>query len=103
LGLYTLTGLGIAIQGVGYQEDVVMGSDFWVRVQECPHKNMSKDYYRFVSCAHGDLGCSGGHESHCLDCGVYIIKDPCGDMSGQSGWPYKRWIKDMWSYRVWGE
>ena len=62
-------------------------SKFWDKVLKCEHKNLDPNYYEHVSC--GTPYCSG-HETHCLDCGVYISECGCGFNNGMSGWPYRR-------------
>ena len=66
---------------------------FWKRVSKCKHERLADDYCVHVGCSMREEGCSGGSEAHCLDCGVYICEDPCGENSGMSGWPHKRWLK----------
>jgi hypothetical protein len=60
-------------------------SNFWNKVDQCEHKNISPDYLEYLNCT-----CQGT-EFHCLDCGVYKANCQCGEMQGQSGWPYQRW------------
>lgn len=62
-------------------------SKFWNKVDKCKHENMSPGYYEGVSCW---TDYCGGQESHCLDCGVYIVKCGCGSCNGMSGWSDKR-------------
>lgn len=62
---------------------------FWTKVEKCAHKNLSPNYFKHISCA--TPYCSG-HETHCLDCGVYISECKCGFNSGMSGWSLAQWI-----------
>lgn len=81
-----------------------MRPDFWERVERCKHKHESPNYCVGVTCGHEELGCSGGSEFHCLDCGAYVTEDPCGQVSGISGWPHKRWRKHsdgIWNSKKW--
>jgi hypothetical protein len=62
---------------------------------KCKHERLSPDHYVPVSCGNEHLGCFGGRESHCLDCGLFIVDDPCFSTSGESGWPERRW-RNYW-------
>lgn len=69
---------------------------FWDKVDKCKHDNLSPIYIENINC--WTPYCEGT-ETHCLDCGVYIIKCGCGFCNGMSGWPEKRW-KPIW--KKWG-
>lgn len=62
---------------------------FWLKVMACEmtggHR-WSPEYSERYSCT-----CNQSHESHCLRCGCYNTEDPCGEQTGISGWPAKRW------------
>ena len=75
---------------------------FWDKVNKCRHE-ATANYAVHVRCLHKELGCAGGIEWQCKHCGIYITDDPCGDMTGMSGWPASRWKgKRMWS-GTWGK
>ena len=76
-----------------------IGGKFWDRVSRCSHKNLSGNYMASLSCSMINQGCSGPIEEHCLDCGVYIAEDPCGEHAGMSGWSDARW-KMYWKNRA---
>lgn len=65
-------------------------SDFWDRVANCDHDNISNTYNPVVSC---DTPYCTAHEYHCLDCSAYIGECRCGAQRGISGWPASRWRK----------
>ena len=58
---------------------------FWDRVEKCKHEHKS-NFSPVLSCF-----CGNAIFFHCIDCGVYDITDPCGELSGQSGWSPDRW------------
>lgn len=60
--------------------------NFWDRVEKCKHERES-DYYETGNC---DTPYCGWSETHCLDCGVYIMKCNCGFCNGMGGWPHSR-------------
>ena len=60
---------------------------FWDKVAGCSHKRISPNYLECWPCDTPYCECV---ESHCLDCGVYIIECGCLYSSGKSGWPEKR-------------
>jgi hypothetical protein len=68
-----------------------MMTAFWRRVRRCKHKRESPNYHSHQYCGNEEVGCAGGLEWHCLDCGAYITDDPCQVTKGMSGWPAKRW------------
>ena len=80
-------------------------NDFWSKFKTCKHEPYD-NYSVYVCCGNEDLGCTGGTEWHCKHCGAYITEDPCGSVSGASGWSIKRWKKKdnkHWSNNVkWG-
>lgn len=60
---------------------------FYARVAKCQHKDFTNHY------AGGKCGteyCDGWRESHCRDCGVFLIECPCGCENHMSGWPDRR-------------
>ena len=61
--------------------------DFWTKVENCKHENLSPNYYETIACR---TPYYGGSEVHCLDCGVYISSCGCGFCNGMSGWPNRR-------------
>ena len=60
---------------------------FWMRSVGCEHANLSPNYLESVSC---ETPYCRGWETHCLDCGAYIIECGCGFCTGFSGWPDSR-------------
>lgn len=62
----------------------------WIKVEKCNHENIT-DYTVWESC--GTEYCSGSHEYHCQDCGIYFTDNcPCGDSGiSLSGWPVRKW------------
>ena len=60
---------------------------FIQRVTKCRHKNLSETYLKTWSCA---TPYCEAEESHCLDCGMFIIVCGCGCENGLSGWSYSR-------------
>lgn len=65
----------------------VVTTKFWERTQGCKHENLSPNYLEFVGC--GTPYCCGW-ETHCLDCGAFIIECGCGFLTSISGWPESR-------------
>ena len=65
-----------------------MVADFYDRVSKCKHKRLT-EHDAWGSC--GTDFCGTWSESHCADCGVFIIECLCGDENGMSGWPARRW------------
>lgn len=63
---------------------------FWEKASKCSHVNLSPVYLENIKC---DTPFCGGSETHCLDCGVFIIKCGCGYCDGISGWPDSRYRK----------
>jgi len=60
---------------------------FWNKVELCKHKNLSPNYFGGAAC--GTPYCII-HETHCLDCGVYISNCGCRVNSGLDGWSWSR-------------
>ena len=65
-------------------------SKFWDKVCECEHKNLYDDYFEYIYC---DTPLCSGNETHCKDCGVFIVTCDCMSSNGMSGWSNRRWIK----------
>jgi len=59
---------------------------FWERVAACKHERLS-DHCWYWACSNEYCGVG---ESHCLDCGAYLIECQCGAENGMSGWPRAR-------------
>ena len=63
-----------------------MGID-WEVANNCKHTDVYENYGEPLGCL------CGGYEYHCKDCGVYFSECSCGEATGMSGWPIKRWKK----------
>ncbi len=59
-------------------------------MKKCRHKNIYPDYIDGGKC--GTPHCEW-EESHCSDCGRFIVKCGCGCWNGEDGWPLKRHLK----------
>lgn len=71
-------------------------SKFLDKVQNCQHKNFYPDYLESGSCP---TPYCGYDESHCKDCGAFIMKCGCGYNNGISGWSYRRYCAHMFKER----
>lgn len=67
---------------------MAFNAKFWETADQCKHVWYSH-YYRSIYC--DTPYCNSGAEEHCVKCGVYYSKCPCGCSNGMSGWSVKRW------------
>lgn len=59
---------------------------FWTKVATCKHRWSPWYSTHVYGCT-----CHEANEIYCLKCHGYKVIDPCGEMSGWSGWPFVRW------------
>ncbi|MCK9371422.1 hypothetical protein M0R04_16020 [Candidatus Dojkabacteria bacterium] len=74
-----------------------MENNFWVKVEQCNHENLSPFYLSGGRC---DTPYCTVYEYHCLDCGVYISECGCGTNCGLDGWSWHR--RQNWNIRKYG-
>jgi hypothetical protein len=68
-------------------------SPFWDKVGKCGHEHLT-GYYDWSPCE--NEGCVW-EETHCADCGVFIVECACGVNNRLSGWTNRRFWK--WFYK----
>jgi len=64
-------------------------NQFWKKVNNCVHE-WGSDYYVSGSC---DTPYCNWTEVKCKKCKVYHTSCPCGFNIGESGWSYRRLLK----------